>query len=175
MSNQRSQSILISGESGAGKTETTKIIMDYLTSVGSVNVGMPAASSSDTSGVMERVLLSNPILEAFGNAKTSRNDNSSRFGKFVKLGFDNTGILRGAEVDTFLLEKARIGYHALNERNYHIFYQVLRGSTEEQMQKYLFHGEFTDVMDSATDFHLTGQGGWPESSATCRSKAWQAC
>ena len=93
MSQQRSQSILISGESSAGKTEMTKIIMHYLTSVST-------ASLSNASGIMECVLLSNPILEAFSNAKMSHNDNSSWFGKFVKLGFDNIGYLWGAEVDT---------------------------------------------------------------------------
>ena len=166
MSEQRkSQSILISGESGAGKTETTKIVMLYLTTLGSANVDhppLPEASSSTTDGaasdggtatsaeagggttnahlsIMERVLQSNPILEAFGNAKTLRNDNSSRFGKFIELGFNRAGILQGAKVQTYLLEKVRIGYHASGERNYHIFYQLLRGATEEQHHKYCFH------------------------------------
>ncbi len=172
MSEQRkSQSILISGESGAGKTETTKIVMLYLTTLGS------AASSSDASGgggegggndngpdgsVMERVLQSNPILEAFGNAKTLRNDNSSRFGKFIELGFNRAGILQGARVQTYLLEKVRIGYHASGERNYHIFYQLLRGATDEQHKKYGFHDGLTGGLELSNYFHLTGQGGAPQ-------------
>ncbi len=175
MSEQRkSQSILISGESGAGKTETTKIVMLYLTTLGSAHVVEPEASSSDAEGeggvggnnahlsIMERVLQSNPILEAFGNAKTLRNDNSSRFGKFIELGFNRAGILQGAKVQTYLLEKVRIGYHASGERNYHIFYQLLRGATEEQHHRYCFHDGLTGGLELANYFHLTGQGGAPQ-------------
>ncbi len=111
---------------------------------------------------MERVLQSNPILEAFGNAKTLRNDNSSRFGKFIELGFNRAGILQGAKVQTYLLEKVRIGYHASGERNYHIFYQLLRGATEEQHHRYCFHDGLTGGLELANYFHLTGQGGAPQ-------------
>ena len=112
MSEKRtSQSILISGESGAGKTESTKIVMLYLTTLGSShhNVKQDEALAGGTSSaraslnemsIMERVLQSNPILEAFGNARTLRNDNSSRFGKFIELGFSRGGSLLGAKVQT---------------------------------------------------------------------------
>ena len=112
-----SQSVLISGESGAGKTETTKIVMRYLTVVGKGGDGSNAV-------IMEKVLQSNPILEAFGNARTVRNDNSSRFGKFIELKFDDRGAMRGAAVDTYLLEKIRLPRHAAGERNFHVFYQL---------------------------------------------------
>jgi len=164
MSEQRkSQSILISGESGAGKTETTKIVMLYLTTLGSAHTEEAGGEASDGKlSIMERVLQSNPILEAFGNAKTLRNDNSSRFGKFIELGFNRAGILQGAKVQTYLLEKVRIGYHASGERNYHIFYQLLRGANEEQHHKYCFHDGLTGGLELANYFHLTGQGGAPQ-------------
>lgn len=167
---RKSQSILISGESGAGKTETTKIVMLYLTTLGTpedsggpnVEVGVEEVhESNEKLSIMERVLQSNPILEAFGNAKTLRNDNSSRFGKFIELGFNRAGILQGAKVQTYLLEKVRIGFHASGERNYHIFYQLLRGATEEQHHKYCFHDGLTGGLELANYFHLTGQGGAP--------------
>jgi len=167
---RKSQSILISGESGAGKTETTKIVMLYLTTLGTpedssgpnVEVGVEEVhDSNEKLSIMERVLQSNPILEAFGNAKTLRNDNSSRFGKFIELGFNRAGILQGAKVQTYLLEKVRIGFHASGERNYHIFYQLLRGATEEQHHKYCFHDGLTGGLELANYFHLTGQGGAP--------------
>lgn len=164
MSEQRkSQSILISGESGAGKTETTKIVMLYLTTLGSA--GEVAPDEGEEGGkltIMERVLQSNPILEAFGNAKTLRNDNSSRFGKFIELGFNRAGILQGAKVQTYLLEKVRLGFHASGERNYHIFYQLLRGASEEQHHKYCFHDGITGGLELANFFHYTGQGGAPQ-------------
>ena len=104
------QSILVSGESGAGKTQSTKIMMNYLANI--------AGSSNDC---IQRVLQCNPILEAFGNAKTIRNDNSSRFGKYIKLLFKNTKLV-GAQIDTYLLEKIRVINQNPNERNFHIFY-----------------------------------------------------
>jgi len=158
---RKSQSILISGESGAGKTESTKIVMLYLTTLGSPTKDTDEPGVEDMS-VMERVLQSNPILEAFGNAKTLRNDNSSRFGKFIELGFSRSGTLLGAKVQTYLLEKVRLAFHASGERNYHIFYQVLRGATEEQKKKYDFHDGLTGGLELANYFHFTGQGGAPQ-------------
>eukprot|EP00601_Ochromonadales_sp_CCMP2298_P012193 CAMPEP_0173268174 /NCGR_PEP_ID=MMETSP1142-20121109/30177_1 /TAXON_ID=483371 /ORGANISM="non described non described, Strain CCMP2298" /LENGTH=305 /DNA_ID=CAMNT_0014204381 /DNA_START=114 /DNA_END=1027 /DNA_ORIENTATION=- len=98
------QSVLISGESGAGKTESTKIVLRYLTTVGNSGGGMAVESGS----VMDKVLQSNPILEAFGNARTVRNDNSSRFGKFIELSFSKRGHLIGGLIRTYLLEKVRL-------------------------------------------------------------------
>ena len=100
------QSILVSGESGAGKTETTKIIMSHLAVAGAMLASTTTGSSSHKS-IIDRVLHANPLLESFGNAKTSRNDNSSRFGKFSELQFDALGRLVGARSRTYLLEKSR--------------------------------------------------------------------
>ncbi|KAL3669305.1 hypothetical protein V7S43_005682 [Phytophthora oleae] len=116
------QSILVSGESGAGKTETTKILMSHLASAGSHS---NADAQAKEASIIERVLDANPLMESFGNAKTSRNDNSSRFGKFSELQFDALGQLVGARSRTYLLEKSRVSLQGLGERNYHIFYQLL--------------------------------------------------
>lgn len=110
------QSIIISGESGAGKTETAKIAMQYLAALGG------------GSGIEYEILQTNPILEAFGNAKTSRNDNSSRFGKLIEIHFSITGKISGAKIQTFLLEKSRVVQCAAGERSYHIFYQLCAGA-----------------------------------------------
>lgn len=161
MSEQRtSQSILISGESGAGKTETTKIVMLYLTTLGAGTTDDGTSDQGEDS-TMQRVLQSNPVLEAFGNARTLRNDNSSRFGKFIELGFSRSGHLMGAKVQTYLLEKVRIAFHAAGERNYHIFYQLLRGCKEGEHAKYEFHDGITGGLDLPNYFHYTGQGGAP--------------
>lgn len=113
------QSILVSGESGAGKTETTKIIMDYLAYV--------SCESDDENVICRRVLESNPILEAFGNAKTLRNDNSSRFGKFIRIGFSRQKMI-GARITTYLLERTRVVSQVEGEGNFHIFYQLLQAN-----------------------------------------------
>ncbi|XP_052169711.1 myosin-1-like [Oryza glaberrima] len=110
------QSIIISGESGAGKTETAKIAMQYLASLGGGG------------GIEYEILQTNPILEAFGNAKTLRNDNSSRFGKLIEIHFSTTGRICGAMIQTFLLEKSRVVQCAVGERSYHIFYQLCAGA-----------------------------------------------
>ena len=141
MSEQRkSQSILISGESGAGKTETTKIVMLYLTTLGSaetpeVEVGVEEVVDNGKLSIMERVLQSNPILEAFGNAKTLRNDNSSRFGKYLEINFNVENSIVGAHMRTYLLEKSRVVYQAANERNYHIFYQLCMSRDTPELQE----------------------------------------
>jgi myosin V len=123
----RNQSILISGESGAGKTEATKIMMTYF----AVTCGTPTSSITTTTSTETQVLQSNPILEAFGNARTVRNDNSSRFGKFIELQFDtHDHVIVGARIRTYLLEKIRIIQQASNERNFHIFYELLACAQE---------------------------------------------
>ncbi|ETV76244.1 hypothetical protein H257_09737 [Aphanomyces astaci] len=123
------QSILVSGESGAGKTEAAKYIMRYL-----ANISQSSKSSHVNGGgsVEQCVLQSNPLLEAFGNAKTIRNDNSSRFGKFIKINYDRDGKICGASTSHFLLEKSRIVGCSENERNYHIFYQICSGLTDAE-------------------------------------------
>lgn len=117
------QSIIISGESGAGKTETAKIAMQYLAALGG------------GSGIEYEILKTNPILEAFGNAKTSRNDNSSRFGKLIEIHFSETGKISGANIQTFLLEKSRVVQCAEGERAYHIFYQLCVGAPPALREK----------------------------------------
>ncbi|XP_042515662.1 myosin-1-like isoform X2 [Macadamia integrifolia] len=117
------QSIIISGESGAGKTETAKIAMQYLAALGG------------GSGIEYEILKTNPILEAFGNAKTSRNDNSSRFGKLIEIHFSETGKISGAKIQTFLLEKSRVVQCAEGERSYHIFYQLCTGAPRALREK----------------------------------------
>lgn len=129
------QSILISGESGAGKTESTKIVLRYLTTVGNSLTSV----SADVGSVMDKILHSNPILEAFGNAKTLRNDNSSRFGKYIELDFNKRGTLIGGSICTYLLEKVRIPSQQVGERGFHIFYQLLAGSSSEENHRWGFH------------------------------------
>ncbi|GMF43417.1 unnamed protein product [Phytophthora fragariaefolia] len=119
------QSILVSGESGAGKTETVKIMMEHLASISVGNAKRLHPAESGETIVVEKVLKSNPLLEAFGNAKTIRNDNSSRFGKFTQLQFNSDCCLVGAECRHYLLEKSRVVAQAPGERNYHIFYQLV--------------------------------------------------
>ena len=122
------QTILISGESGAGKTESTKIVLRYLTTVGNSSGG----SGLVTGSVMDKVLQSNPILESFGNARTLRNDNSSRFGKFIELQFSKRGHLIGGIIRTYLLEKVRLAAQQNGERNFHVMYQLIAGCTAEE-------------------------------------------
>uniref|UniRef100_A0A453F062 Myosin motor domain-containing protein n=1 Tax=Aegilops tauschii subsp. strangulata TaxID=200361 RepID=A0A453F062_AEGTS len=110
----KNNSILVSGESGAGKTETTKMLMRYLAHLG-------GRSGVEGRTVEQQVLESNPVLEAFGNAKTVRNNNSSRFGKFVEIQFDKTGRISGAAIRTYLLERSRVCQINTPERNYHCF------------------------------------------------------
>lgn len=113
---RKDQTILVSGDSGSGKTESTKFMMQYLASV--------AHHTADTANTETRVLQCNPVLEAFGNAKTLRNDNSSRFGKYIDIHFDESFALSGAKIDTYLLEKSRVVSQEMGERNFHIFYQI---------------------------------------------------
>ncbi|CAH1100618.1 unnamed protein product [Psylliodes chrysocephalus] len=125
LTNHENQSMLITGESGAGKTENTKKVIAYFATVG-------ASSKKDAepkkSNLEDQVVQTNPVLEAFGNAKTVRNDNSSRFGKFIRIHFGPTGKLAGADIETYLLEKARVISQQPLERSYHIFYQIMSGA-----------------------------------------------
>ncbi|GAX11447.1 hypothetical protein FisN_22Lh131 [Fistulifera solaris] len=142
------QSILVSGESGAGKTVTTKYIMKYLAALSQrahqsasgrtrAYLNVPSHSSSppdftSSLSIEAQVLQSNPILESFGNARTIRNDNSSRFGKFIQMQFSETGRLLGTAIETYLLEKVRVVHQSEGERNYHIFYELLSSSVSEE-------------------------------------------
>ncbi|KAJ7752131.1 myosin 5 [Mycena metata] len=125
------QTIIVSGESGAGKTESAKFIMRYLASVNPPDLASKAKtkfSLDDSSEIERQILATNPILEAFGNAKTTRNDNSSRFGKYIQILFDGKQEIVGARIRTYLLERSRIVFQPLTERNYHIFYQLCAGA-----------------------------------------------
>uniref|UniRef100_A0A8C1E9H4 Myosin, heavy chain 14, non-muscle n=1 Tax=Cyprinus carpio carpio TaxID=630221 RepID=A0A8C1E9H4_CYPCA len=132
LQDREDQAILCTGESGAGKTENTKKVIQYLAHVASSH------KSGREKGELERQLLqANPILEAFGNAKTVKNDNSSRFGKFIRINFDVAGYIVGANIETYLLEKSRAIRQAKEERTFHIFYQLLSGASEAMRKELL--------------------------------------
>ncbi|XP_034900468.1 myosin-9 isoform X3 [Populus alba] len=145
----KSNSILVSGESGAGKTETTKMLMRYLAFLGG-----RAATEGRT--VEQQVLESNPVLEAFGNAKTVRNNNSSRFGKFVEIQFDKHGRISGAAIRTYLLERSRVCQVSNPERNYHCFY-LLCAAPQEEVERYkLGSPKSFHYLNQSTCFELVG-------------------
>ncbi|KAL2088781.1 hypothetical protein ACEWY4_015680 [Coilia grayii] len=138
---ERNQSIIVSGESGAGKTVSAKYAMRYFATV---------SGSASEANVEDKVLASNPIMESIGNAKTTRNDNSSRFGKYIEIGFDKRYHIIGANMRTYLLEKSRVVFQADEERNYHIFYQLCASSHLPELK--------TLKLGGANDFHYTKQG-----------------
>ncbi|XP_057699877.1 myosin-9-like isoform X2 [Corythoichthys intestinalis] len=126
MQDREDQSILCTGESGAGKTENTKKVIQYL-----AHVASSSKSKKDQGELEKQLLQANPILEAFGNAKTVKNDNSSRFGKFIRINFDVNGYIVGANIETYLLEKSRAIRQAQEERSFHIFYYLLTGAGDK--------------------------------------------
>uniref|UniRef100_A0A8C6YD40 Myosin heavy chain 10 n=1 Tax=Naja naja TaxID=35670 RepID=A0A8C6YD40_NAJNA len=138
LQDQTDISLFCCGESGAGKTENTKKVIQYLAHVASSHKGR---KDHNIPGELERQLLqANPILESFGNAKTVKNDNSSRFGKFIRINFDVTGYIVGANIETYLLEKSRAVRQAKDERTFHIFYQLLAGAGEHLKADLLLEG-----------------------------------
>ncbi|KAI0736473.1 P-loop containing nucleoside triphosphate hydrolase protein [Fomitopsis betulina] len=153
------QTVIVSGESGAGKTESAKYIMRYFASVNPPNSkskGKTKSSLDESSEVERQILATNPVLEAFGNAKTTRNDNSSRFGKYIQILFDGEQEIVGARIRTYLLERSRVVFQPLTERNYHIFYQLCAGVPTKERKDLALD---TDV----TKFHYLNQGG-PQST-----------
>merc|ERR1712179_527711 len=123
MTLKENQSMLITGESGAGKTENTKKVISYFAFVGAT--GDKPKPGEEKKSLEDQIVSTNPVLEAFGNAKTTRNDNSSRFGKFIRIHFQPSGKLAGADIENYLLEKSRVIDQAAQERGYHIFYNVM--------------------------------------------------
>ncbi|KAM4594319.1 myosin-9-like [Fundulus diaphanus] len=161
MQDREDQSILCTGESGAGKTENTKKVIQYLAHVASSSKSKKDQASAVLShGELEKQLLqANPILEAFGNAKTVKNDNSSRFGKFIRINFDVNGYIVGANIETYLLEKSRAIRQAKDERAFHIFYYMLTGAGDkmrselclEDYSKYRFLSNGNVTIPGQTD------------------------
>ncbi|KAM5342747.1 hypothetical protein ACJ41O_013713 [Fusarium nematophilum] len=133
---KKNQTIVVSGESGAGKTVSAKYIMRYFATRESPdNPGARSKRGQESmSETEEQILATNPIMEAFGNAKTTRNDNSSRFGKYIEIMFDEKTNIIGAKIRTYLLERSRLVFQPLKERNYHIFYQLVAGASEQERQ-----------------------------------------
>merc|ERR1739848_572072 len=131
LTNGKDQSMLITGESGAGKTENTKKVISYLAAVAAPKKGAAAKKVS----LEDQIVATNPILESYGNAKTSRNDNSSRFGKFIRIHFNTSGKLCGCDIESYLLEKSRITQQQEVERSYHIFYQLLQPFVSDMKAK----------------------------------------
>ncbi|XP_075287718.1 unconventional myosin-Vc isoform X1 [Opisthocomus hoazin] len=140
--NNKNQSIIVSGESGAGKTVSARYTMRYFATV---------SKSSSNAHVEDKVLASNPITEAIGNAKTTRNDNSSRFGKYTEISFDQRYQIIGANMRTYLLEKSRVVFQSENERNYHIFYQLCASARQPEFEHLR--------LGSAEQFNYTRMGG----------------
>lgn len=168
LTNKENQSMLITGESGAGKTENTKKVIAYFATVGAST--KKEDQGAQKKGTLEdQVVQTNPVLEAFGNAKTVRNDNSSRFGKFIRIHFGPTGKLAGADIETYLLEKARVISQQTLERSYHIFYQIMSGSVKGVKEMCFLSNNIYDYynvsqgkitipgIDDAEEFVLTDQ------------------
>ncbi|XP_064172522.1 myosin-8-like [Anguilla rostrata] len=153
LTDRENQSILITGESGAGKTVNTKRVIQYFATIA---IGDPKKKKELPPGKMQgtledQIISANPLLEAFGNAKTVRNDNSSRFGKFIRIHFGTKGKLSSADIETYLLEKSRVTFQLPAERSYHIFYQILSNKKPELI-------EMTLLTTNPYDYPFISQG-----------------
>ncbi|XP_075435723.1 myosin-4-like [Ascaphus truei] len=152
LTDRENQSILITGESGAGKTVNTKRVIQYFATIAAVGEKKKEPAPGKIQGNLEdQIIQANPLLEAFGNAKTVRNDNSSRFGKFIRIHFGTTGKLSSADIETYLLEKSRVTFQLSAERSYHIFYQVMCNKKPELIDMLL-------ITTNPYDFHFVSQG-----------------
>ncbi|XP_048821289.1 myosin heavy chain, skeletal muscle, adult isoform X1 [Lagopus muta] len=152
LNDRENQSILITGESGAGKTVNTKRVIQYFATIAASGEKKKEEQSGKMQGTLEdQIISANPLLEAFGNAKTVRNDNSSRFGKFIRIHFGATGKLASADIETYLLEKSRVTFQLPAERSYHIFYQVTSNKKPELIDMLL-------ITTNPYDFHYVSQG-----------------
>ncbi|CAB1338685.1 unnamed protein product [Coregonus sp. 'balchen'] len=150
LSDRENQSVLITGESGAGKTVNTKRVIQYFASIAAVS-GKKSAAEEKKGTLEDQIIQANPALEAFGNAKTIRNDNSSRFGKFIRIHFGVTGKLSSADIETYLLEKSRVTFQLKAERDYHIFYQILSQKKPELLEMLL-------ITSNPYDYAFISQG-----------------
>jgi myosin heavy chain 6/7 len=151
LTNRENQSMLITGESGAGKTENTKKVIAYFANVGASTPKAGEKKDTKKGNLEDQVVQTNPVLEAFGNAKTVRNDNSSRFGKFIRIHFGPMGKLAGADIETYLLEKARVVFQQPLERSYHIFYQMMSNAVVGLKDKLLLSKDIKS-------YHYVSQG-----------------
>ncbi|XP_062409635.1 myosin heavy chain, fast skeletal muscle-like [Sardina pilchardus] len=156
LQDRENQSVLITGESGAGKTVNTKRVIQYFATI-AVSGGdkkkqeQPAATGKMQGSLEDQIIAANPLLEAYGNAKTVRNDNSSRFGKFIRIHFGTTGKLASADIETYLLEKSRVTFQLPDERGYHIFYQMMTNHMPELIEMSL-------ITTNPYDFPMCSQG-----------------
>ncbi|XP_041943197.1 myosin heavy chain, fast skeletal muscle-like [Alosa alosa] len=152
LTDRENQSVLITGESGAGKTVNTKRVIQYFATIAVSGDKKKEAAPGKIQGTLEdQIISANPLLEAFGNAKTVRNDNSSRFGKFIRIHFGTTGKLASADIETYLLEKSRVTFQLSDERSYHIFYQIMTNHKPELIEMLL-------ITTNPYDFPLISQG-----------------
>uniref|UniRef100_A0AAR2JXR3 Myosin motor domain-containing protein n=1 Tax=Pygocentrus nattereri TaxID=42514 RepID=A0AAR2JXR3_PYGNA len=152
LTDRENQSILITGESGAGKTVNTKRVIQYFATIAVSGQKKAETVSGKMQGSLEdQIIAANPLLEAYGNAKTVRNDNSSRFGKFIRIHFGSSGKLASADVETYLLEKSRVTFQLSAERSYHIFYQLMTGHKPELLETLL-------ITTNPYDYPLISQG-----------------
>ncbi|XP_014812460.1 PREDICTED: myosin heavy chain, skeletal muscle, adult [Calidris pugnax] len=152
LTDRENQSILITGESGAGKTVNTKRVIQYFATIAASGEKKKEDQPGKMQGTLEdQIISANPLLEAFGNAKTVRNDNSSRFGKFIRIHFGATGKLASADIETYLLEKSRVTFQLKAERSYHIFYQIMSNKKPELIDMLL-------ITTNPFDFHYVSQG-----------------
>ncbi|XP_035471646.1 myosin heavy chain, fast skeletal muscle-like [Scophthalmus maximus] len=152
LTDRENQSVLITGESGAGKTVNTKRVIQYFATIAVAGGDKKDNAPGKIKGTLEdQIISANPLLEAFGNAKTVRNDNSSRFGKFIRIHFGTTGKLASADIETYLLEKSRVTFQLSEERSYHIFYQIQTGHKPELIEMLL-------ISTNPYDFPMISQG-----------------
>ncbi|KAJ8346694.1 hypothetical protein SKAU_G00280950 [Synaphobranchus kaupii] len=151
LTDRENQSVLITGESGAGKTVNTKRVIQYFATIAVAGDKKKEAASKMKGSLEDQIIAANPLLEAYGNAKTVRNDNSSRFGKFIRIHFATTGKLASADIETYLLEKSRVTFQLPDERGYHIFYQMMTNHKPELI-------EMTLITTNPYDFPMISQG-----------------
>ncbi|XP_019736729.1 myosin heavy chain, fast skeletal muscle-like isoform X1 [Hippocampus comes] len=152
LQDKENQSILITGESGAGKTVNTKRVIQYFATIAVAGGKKHEQVAGKMQGSLEdQIIAANPLLEAYGNAKTVRNDNSSRFGKFIRIHFGSTGKLASADIETYLLEKSRVTFQLSAERSYHIFYQLMTGHKPDLLESLL-------ITTNPYDYPMVSQG-----------------